>query len=565
MAAALAAGEAWLPTARAFAQSVGQAAAGARVAPALGPAVSVVPSGPASPGIAPLSLGPRLGSPALLPVLVVPVGAPAAGARLGEAGAASVSGARSQGGLALPAVAATGGAGSRGLAGAALAGRTPGAKGGSIRGVNGERAPPRQALSDESPELGSLVAGEDGGSDADLALADRARQDARFDGAARLQALGEVSALEASGLLGPATLSPLAGREPRRADPRWGYGKAGLAELRQAAGRAAVPGQGRRLPPAPGSRPPSVAPSASQPAASKDFRRTLAETLPLTVLMAVHSLGLVLSIAALAAGLGWAAAGGAAIVGGGLAYQWKRLPAPEPAPLALPEGHRTALVGAVSEILDAHLAKLGHGPELRPRIVVSNDHGPYNAETGLSEAAVAQGRGLGPDSTIAIGEGLLFRTREHVSGMLAHELGHLVLGHDTPLSRTRGSIAMSLGLGAYRKLAYWGWGLGAAAWFALAQDPGWGAAAAAAAAALAWTLAGFGVLYAAFLAGLSTYRREEHQADRFAAGLDGARGWASALQHSLDVRGEVEGGWWTRLHALHPTYAERIRRLLSPR
>lgn len=526
LAAAVFAGAPGFPAARAFAQAASAASGGARAAiPVLGPAAmgtSGLPL-PASPGP---SLVPTLG-PSLLPAVVAPVGTVLPSPSVSAGGLAAGKAPPGAFALTLAAASAPGAA----LAGAPLAGALASRRAPARHNL--ERAPPAGLAGRAPASLDSLSSGHAREVRDDHPFELRARQEERFDGAAPASPSGE--ALE--------TASP------------GGWSRAlGLARAER--GRAALPGGGpARLPPAPGAQPEVPAPSAQFRAAGS-FRVPLGLSVPTKLFIAAHGLGLAISAAALAVGLGWFALAGSAIVGAGFAWRWTHEAAPPSEPLVLSPEQREQLTGRVERILHGHLAALGLDPSMRPRVAVSNDRGP--------EAAIALGRGIRPESTILVGEGLLFRPAEHLSGMLAHELGHLALEHDTPASRLRGGGVMSLGLGLYAYAALWSASFRAATWlWDLLHGVAWSIVGGDALTSAAWALAGYAVLYAAMLAGAASFRREEVMADRFAAFVGAGAQWIASLAHSLSVRGELGGGWWRRLHRLHPTYAERLRRLRS--
>lgn len=158
--------------------------------------------------------------------------------------------------------------------------------------------------------------------------------------------------------------------------------------------------------------------------------------------------------------------------------------------------------------------------------------------------------------TISVTSGLFNNaTPEEIKGVLAHELGHITLGHTRwcRITFTAGQVGRFI-IGLYILI------LKICSFFAFIPLIGLFLA------LVTWIIVIFLKLFqwivqAPFALGLFFgSRRDEYAADRFAAQL----GYGDGLQSFLDrwiVPWEERGGFFARLHSTHPESVKRIRRL----
>ncbi|MBI4347161.1 MAG: M48 family metalloprotease, partial [Elusimicrobia bacterium] len=284
------------------------------------------------------------------------------------------------------------------------------------------------------------------------------------------------------------------------------------------------------------------------------YRQPASTALPARLFIAAHGLGLAVGVLALGAALGWAIVPAAALVGGAIAWQLRRADFTADKRLAYGPEHGENVRSYVGEILDGLMSRMGIDPALKPQIVVTNERGTMNA--------IAEGRRLGPDAKILVGEEIVLRPVDQLEGTLAHELGHLVHGDFTPGRFLRTPEAMGLGLGVYARVALWG--AAAHVPFMIANLPGsaqeWLALGASVAVALLFAGAGYLVAAIGHLFGIAALRWQEHGADGFARLLVG-RSWADYLESSWTRQGKPVPSLLERLRRPHPTYPARLRRL----
>jgi Zn-dependent protease with chaperone function len=197
---------------------------------------------------------------------------------------------------------------------------------------------------------------------------------------------------------------------------------------------------------------------------------------------------------------------------------------------------------------------LGDGPVAAPAVVV-----PWLwlcARAGVPAPGLRRIDGLGSGASLVtdgrrptvlyVGDLVEQMPAPALTGMLAHEVGHLALGHQQPAPRWQRA----------------GWALAGAAQLAVA------AAAAAGLGRLAGLLAAAvlaGAAGGAWLAGRARQRAEELAADRYSEALVGAEAARAALiyRHHADGADRPDG-WWSRLKSTHPQDAARIAAVTGP-
>lgn len=143
---------------------------------------------------------------------------------------------------------------------------------------------------------------------------------------------------------------------------------------------------------------------------------------------------------------------------------------------------------------------------------------------------------------------------EEVEAVLAHELGHHALGH----VRRRLALGLALSLGAFALL---GW-LAGRPWFHAALGV---ATPSPEATLLLFLQAGWPFVALARPVAAAWARRQELEADAFAASLVPARHLAEALMKLYVANGEpvVRDPLYAAYHDSHPAAAERVARLLA--
>lgn len=200
-----------------------------------------------------------------------------------------------------------------------------------------------------------------------------------------------------------------------------------------------------------------------------------------------------------------------------------------------PNRRTRALVKRAQRLVEGLVVRAGYAREDAPKVTLSNSEGKDNAWA----SGALDGKG-----TIGVGQDYARRSDEELSGVLAHELGHLV-HRDSGSSFGQAEPAARFGKFAAA------WTLFAAAG-ALVVHQTWGDA------GVALTMTGMGALAAGLGAALvaKASRLVERRADRFGAWLTSTRWMAKGFRR--DQRTEKPMDVVDRLYSTHGPAAARV-------